>query len=213
MKGILRSIATSLAAGVVGVLVAAAPAQAVTLFLNNSNDLADGPAYVQVDITGSGTTWNFVFDALTPPFSPVANFGIQSVGFNVPIAPASISVPSGWSIGSGNQDGFGSFEVVLSGTGSNRQDPLSFVVTFAAAQGAGWWEELSSGGNQSWLAAHVAAFDSTICPSGCNSAFFATSDGGFPPTGLPEPGAHLLLLTAFGLLAAFMRRRARAIVR
>jgi hypothetical protein len=209
-------LTSSLVVGFVGLLAAAAPAQAVTIYLNESNTLPDGPAYVRIDITdaGGGTSWDFVFDALTPPFSPGSNFGIQSVGFNAPVLPLSITNgPAGWSTGSGSQDGFGSFDVTFSGTGGTRQDPLSFRVNFAASQPTGWWQELSSGGDSSWFAAHVAGFNATSCNDPeqnnlCTSSFFGTADSGFPPQGVPEPNGLLILGTVMSLLGVFMRRRA-----
>jgi len=52
-----------------------------------------------------------------PPFS---NFGIQSFGFNVSntVGALAYDIPTGWNIGLGNQDGFGSFMVTVGGDGS-----------------------------------------------------------------------------------------------
>lgn len=104
--------------------------------------LADGVNYLQVTISDAsyGLDPNAIrFDVtLLAPLTGIAgsNFGIQAFGFNTTQTPATVlaaitGLPGGGSVSdNANQDGFGKFELVNSGTGSNRQNPaLTFYIS------------------------------------------------------------------------------------
>lgn len=193
----------------------AASAASISYYLDQSNELPDGVVnYLQVTISDStfgmdNEAIRFDVDILAPLTSIAgSNFGIQSFGFNTLLTPATVlaaitGLPSGWSKGSGsNQDGFGSFELVSSGTGSNRQNPtLTFYISGISGDTLLDYVALSGGnagqGNV-YFAGHVAGFNG---PNGVTSAFFGGS------VVVPVPAALWLFGSAFGLLAAFSRRR------
>jgi hypothetical protein len=197
-----------------------AHAASVSYYLDQSNadpNLPDGVNYLRVtisDATYGLDTAAIRFDVqLLPALTGIAgsNFGIQSFGFNTTLATATVlaaitGLPSGWSAGSNsNQDGFGSFELVDSGTGSNRQNPtLTFYVSGIAGDTPVNYVALSSGsagqGNV-FFAAHVAGFLDQDPGSGeLTSAYFGGS------TVVPVPAAAWLLGSALGVFGWIRRR-------
>jgi hypothetical protein len=210
--------------GLVLAIVIAAPvaeATSVTYYLDQSNVESiypDGTNYARVDISDAGSDILFTVSVVPGVFSPGTNFGLQTFGFNLaPGAPsllaANFLLPSGWSVSAGsNQDGFGNFDWVLGGTGSNRQSPLSFTIQGVTGDILASYFDLSSNnsgqGNQ-YFAAHIAGF---IDPTGAQgegavtSGFFA---GGTPVVPLPAT-AWLLLSGVVGLGALARRRRLAA---
>lgn len=198
----------------------------VTYDLNRTNgepDLLDGVQYAQVRIDDSapGQLDFIVTPAAVLSSLAVSTFGIQTFGFNVvginPLTDASGSnaqwtLPSGWTVNvappPNQQDGFGRFEVMLSGGGSNRQAPLIFSIKGTSLTLASF-AELSTGSSvtqgAAYFAAHIAGFDG---PGGVSSAFFAGSDPG-APANVPLPAAAGLLVGGGVLLGALGRRRRR----
>ena len=126
-----RAIEASLLALCIGAFAASLPADAATVgyFLDQTDTddaLPDGTNYLRVDIADVGVNIKFSVTVLSPLTSIAgSNFGIQSFGFNVVDgAPAVTAInitdlPSGWSVSSGNQDGFGSFDFTVDGMGNN----------------------------------------------------------------------------------------------
>ncbi len=201
---------------VLAVAWSAAPVQAasVSYYLNQSNTedfWPDGPNYLDVTISDSISNpgdIEFLVTALAPLTSlAVDNFGIQRFGFNTSgaanvVLPGNIVAPSGWTTeADGNMDGFGNFELMTSGTGSTRQNPLAFLITGVAGDTVNDYHVLNSGGGQGFgffYAAHVAGMS-----IGGGSAYFA---GTVSAPVVPVPAAVWLLGSALGLLGLVRRR-------
>ena len=174
---------------------------------NTESVLPDGVPRVGVTISdGAGGNIEFSVATLPGAFGGT-DFGIQSFGFNVAGAGAlsagNFSLPSGWSVKpSGNQDGFGSFDWVLSGSGSSRLDPLTFSIIGITGDAPLSYFDLSSGsaeqGNVAF-AAHVAGF-----VSGDPLITSSYIGGGTP---VPVPSAAWLLLSGLVGFSAVARRR------
>ena len=203
--------------------LAAPPAHAstVTYYLNQSNVESvypDGTDYAKVVIADVGSDIRFTVSVLPGIFAADTNFGIQSFGFNIisggpTLTSSSFLLPSGWGISNGcsaNQDGFGSFDCVVAGTGNSRADPLVFSIAGVSGDLLSTYFDLSSNnsgqGNQ-YFALHIAGFKA---PVGTNvtSGFFA---GGYQHTNVvPVPAAAWLLLSGVAGLGALARRRRAA---
>jgi hypothetical protein len=193
-------------------LLAVAPAQAasVSYFMDLSNDLPDGTAYLQVTISdGTDGAIDFLVEVLGP-LTDIAggNFGIQKFAFNVAdgfnVTAANITgLPSGWSLGNGQgqMSAFGSYDIVLQGKGNSRQDPLSFSITGIDGDSVLDYVALAGPNNNegdSFFAAHVAGFNWS--PS-TTSAFFGGA------TAVPVPATAWLLLSGIATLGWRARRR------
>ena len=99
----------------------------VSYYLDQSNQLADGPGYLRVDIEDVGADIRFTVTLLEPLLSIAGSpsdgdrFGIQNSGFNVAgsgtLSPAAniAGLPEGWTAQlnpENSLDGFGRFELV-----------------------------------------------------------------------------------------------------
>src|SRR5262245_28816258 len=102
-------------------LATTARADMVSYYLDQSNELADGPNYLRVDIEDVGADIRFTVSLLTPLTSIAGTgtdgemFGIQGFGFNIAgngtLNPATdiSGLPTGWSAQlnpNNNLDGF-----------------------------------------------------------------------------------------------------------
>jgi hypothetical protein len=140
-------------------------------YLNQSNALPDGVNYAKVSITADDTTGqvNFTVDAIENIYTSLGdNFGIQKFGFNCqnitsPISTWSIQLPSDWEYTTKQNMGeTGKFDIVESGKGNSRQEPLSFTITLPDPSEAAVSNfAVSSTGNSStsaFFSAHIAGF-------------------------------------------------------
>jgi hypothetical protein len=200
---------------------AAANAASVSYFIDQTNggpQLANDVNYLQVTVSDAafGADANAIrFDVtILPALTGIAdsNFGIQSFGFNTSLATPTVlgaiaGLPSGWSTDSdSNQGPFGNFELAVSGTGGNRQDPtLTFYVTGIAGDLVTDYAALSNGnagaGNE-FFAGHVAGFlDQDPGAGELTSAYFGGSQA------VPVPATAWLFMTGIVALAGRARRR------
>ncbi len=220
----MRRSSASLALATVTLFAAGVTnAASVSYYLDQSNvsQLPDGVNnYLQVTISDSAYLLDpnaIRFDVtVLAPLTSIAgsNFGIQSFGFNTTLTTATVlaavtGLPSGWSKGSNsNQDGFGNFELVDSGTGSNRQNPtLTFYISGIAGDVIANYATTSTGGAEGTylFAGHVAGFlDQDPGAGEVTSAYF----GGNAPVVqvVPVPAAAWLFGSALGL-AGLLRRK------
>jgi hypothetical protein len=199
-------------------LTAAVQVQAasVSYLLDQSNRLADGPAYLQVTVSdGADGAIDFRVEALGPLTDTARwKFGIQRFAFNIApeIAAEDISLsglPKRWRVKDDRRmAGFGRFDIALLGNVSNRTDVLTFSI--AGVDGDSVLDYvLTSAGTARDGRALYAAFVGGLgreygrdkTPTTAGAAFFGGS------TVVPLPAAGWLLLT--GLVAAlrFARRR------
>lgn len=220
-----RRIAASAAVAILGLSsFGSAGAASVSYYLDQSNVdayLPDGTNYLQVtisDATFGLDTGAIRFDVtLLAPLTSIAgtNFGIQSFGFNTDLGVGAVlaaiaGLPAGWAKASNtNQDGFGNFELVDSGSGSSRQSPtLTFYVTGIAGDAPSDYTFVSSGtagqGNV-MFATHVAGFlDQDPGAGTVDSGYFGGSNPG--STTVPVPAAAWLMVSGFGVLSRLRRR-------
>lgn len=189
--------------GLVGlVLNVGAQAATVSYVLNLNNSGLSGNDYGVVtltDLTGGGVQFTVTPQNLTAG----SNFGIQEFGFNsdLTLNQSNYTLPVGWNFGTSKQmDGYGSFDDITSGNGSNRLDPLTFSVnvgTIADYQIANT-NGTNNGGSHNYFAAHIGGFNN----GGVTSAYFASD-----VAPVPEPGSAAMMVV--GLVALGFRQRKR----
>jgi hypothetical protein len=223
----LRRLASWSVAAAAALSMPVANAAFVTYLLDQTNgepSLTDSVSYAQVridDDTPGRIT--FSVSALSSLSSLAGGqFGLQQFGFNV-IGVSGLSDASGsnaqWSLPLGwvaevapppNQlDGFGRFDVAITGSGSNRQSPLQFQLIGTGLALSSFADASTGGAGQGnvYFAAHIAGFNG---PGGVSSAFFGGSTS-VPPSAVPLPNTALLL--AAGLCAMFIGARRRQSLR
>jgi len=219
----LRTFFPGLAAALLLGVPAALQASSVTYYLDQSNEnlvFPDGTNYATVTIEDVGGDIRFTVAPIASQFTPGTNFGVQTFGFNVtsggPAGSGNFILPSlSWGVSSGkNQDGFGSFDWVVEGTGSTRADPLVFAITGVTGDTLSTYFALSSGnageGNVHF-ATHIAGFldpRGESIPAGAKKVDSAYFGGG--TTVVPLPAAAWLLLSGVAGLGVMARQRKAA---
>lgn len=177
-------------------------------------DIIDYTLGVQNGFTGSPGPYGSVQVNLTDPTHATVTFTADAgfyfidsgiVGVNVNAAGFSVGSLSGFSasasVGSGNEDGFGSFNVSIdNGPASVHETLLSFVLTDTS----GTWGSASgvlTGNNNSYLVAgHM--YDPAANNGNGNTGYVANGQ-----TTVPDGGSTLVLLGLAGLgLFAFVRK-------
>jgi len=185
-------------------------------YLDQSNTFADGMNYGRVDILADSSlgTVTFTVDAFNvqPQYGTLSNFGIQQFGFNFEDITSDpedwiLSLPTGWSQGTGKMDGFGTFLVRESGSGGTRQDPLVFTITLpthseAEAGNFAVASTGTAGEGHVFFAPHVAGFN-------LDGGDLPTSHyiGGSTPVPVPAPAAWVLGAVGFGAVGLIRRVR------
>ncbi|MHB1514168.1 MAG: PEP-CTERM sorting domain-containing protein [Acidiferrobacteraceae bacterium] len=189
--------------GCVGLLLSGtAQAASVTYALNENNAGLPAMSYGTVqlsDITGGGVTFTVTPENLTAG----GNFGIQNFGFNsdLTLNSSNYTLPTGWTFGTNsNLDGYGSFDDITSGNGTNRQSSLTFSVNVGNIKD---YQLANSNGN--YFAAHIAGFNNINNKgSVVTSAYFASDV-------TPVPEANTWAMMSVGLAALGLRLRRRRV--
>jgi hypothetical protein len=123
-------------------------------------------------------------------------------GFNTPVASDG---------GSGNENGFGSFNqtINLFDGYTHSTDSISFILTNLSGTWAGASSVLTGNSQDNLAAAHVFFALDPVSPTQQNvlTGFAASGGGGGPPNETPEP--QTLALLGLGLLSLTMVRRQR----
>ncbi len=199
-------------------------AASVSYFLDQSNVnplLPDGVNdYLKVTISDATyltdvAAIRFDVTVLSPLTSlAVSNFGIQNFAFNTTnpmpanVIAAVTGLPTGWSVGTGNADGFGSYELTPNGNGGSRQNPtLTFYISGISGDVLTDYTTNNGGGFQGnyFFAAHVAGFSDVDPGAGLvTSAWFGGNAASIEV--VPVPAAVWLFGSAFGVLALVRRK-------
>jgi hypothetical protein len=121
IKNIISTLLSSL------LLLSGSQVYANTYFLNQSNTLADGVNYAQVDVLESGGNLNFTVQALTPTNWKFSNFYFNLGGSTGKVTL--MGLPSGWSADT-NQN-VSEFDVFSNG-GKGKGNSLQSIFSFTA---------------------------------------------------------------------------------
>lgn len=191
-----------------------------TYSLDTSNTLPGGTSYgtvtIQSDTTLGVVTIAFTVDPQAVP-QTLNNFGLQEIGLNTDLTLSAnqVSADNGWSVsvgGSTNISSFGLFNLVATGSGSNRQITETITITGLGAQATsehftigslGSNGNLPSSGSQ-FFVAHEAGFG-----GGSQSTYIGGSKPPLVP--VPEPKSFALVLIGAGLLSGLSFRRLLAV--
>jgi hypothetical protein len=205
----------------------AAQAASVSVILDQSNQenlLPDGSHYLMVTISdGVDGDIDFSLETLDELFavSQGSNYGIQSFAFNFGDSGATsdnIVQPDGWRIfdkGAVNFSGFGSFDVILRGTGHSRFDTLEFYLSGVDGDTPFDYIQAASTGNAAQgnvlFGSHVAGFSLTDGWDKKGEFELGSAQFGGSLTVVPLPPAMAMMFSATALLGGMgLRRRKRA---
>lgn len=187
--------------------LAAPPVLASTYYLNQSNTLADGVNYAQVDVLENGGNLDFTVTALTPANWKFSNFYFN-LGGNVGTVTLS-GLPTGWSADSGqNVSAFGIFSDGEKGTGGTLKSALTFTADSTVALALSNLVPNAVGGAGWIFAAHVQCQDKTSSP--CSAVGSETSHfiAGPEVSTVPLPAAAWLFGSALlGFVSLSNRRK------
>ena len=185
-------------------VLAGQQAHANTYYLNQSNELADGVNYAQVDVLESGGNLNFTVTALEPTNWKFSNFYFNLGGSTGAITYTGL--PSGWKADTDqNVSEFGEFSDGIKGKGNSLQSVFSFT-----ADGVNTLSFASLLANDDgWIfAAHVQCQSKRNNP--CSSVEGESSHhiAGPELSPVPIPGAIWLFGTALmGFISMNSRRK------
>ena len=212
-------------------------ALAAGLLLGATSAYADTISYtLGVSNLGSGFTgpWGTVLvnrsDATHATLTFTANAGFLfvdtgMVGANVNASSftsslssftqlAGFSAPTIVDQGSGNEDGFGSFNMRYGTTGSYPDAVASLIL--AIVDTSGTWSSaanvLTANNDGALVGAHIAVCSSNPClptsqGGSANVTGFVSNTGATPPPPIPEPTTLVLLGTGLAAVPTMLRRR------
>ena len=179
-------------------------ASAATYYLNQSNTLADGINYAQVNVLENAGNLDFTVNALQPSGWRFSDFYLNlggSLG-----ALSFLGLPSGWSSdGSQNVSSFGIFSNQEDGNGSSLQSSFTFTVDSTVALSLA---NLVANSNGYIFAAHVqcSGRGGNECDSiGNVGSHFIAGPGEI--SSVPVPGAAWLFGSALLGFVGFGNRR------
>jgi hypothetical protein len=205
-----RKMAASLAGCVMALAIQHASANVIYTLGNANISGYTGPyATAEIDLTSS-TTANITFTGLTSPVGGFL-FGIGDTGFNVNGTGFSLSnvkedgVSKADGLGSGNEDGFGSFNFIVN-TSNSGSSSYIHMVTFTLTDSTANWltaSDVVTGNDKGNLvAAHLYVFNPDGSPAN-NTGFIDNSS----VRQVPDSGATALLLGGALTGIGFMRRK------
>lgn len=234
MTRTIRPVQAGLGAVLLSVMAASVQAASLTYYLDHSNALPDGPAYLKVTVADDGLsspdTIFFTVEILDPLLQLAGtNFGIQRFAFNSTIEPIDLAwqiggLPAGWGVAVNDTvSEFGVFELVPSGSGSTRQAPtLTFTIDSSAFANDSIYDYIQyadcpEGGDPddpepltcipTGGPSYFAAHVAGFnAPGGIRSAYFGGDTVGDGEQVVPVPAAAWLFGSAIGLLGLARRR-------
>lgn len=179
-------------------------ASAATYYLNQSNTLADGVNYAQVDVLENAGNLAFTVSALEPAGWRFSDFYLNLGGSLGTLS--FLGLPSGWDAqGSQNVSEFGLFSNQEDGNGSSLQSSFTFTVDSTVALSLA---NLVTNNKGYIFAAHVqcSGRGGNECNSVSNeSSHFIAGPGEI--SSVPVPGAAWLFGSALLAFVGFGNRR------
>jgi hypothetical protein len=215
-----RRIVARLAGSIAALLVAAAPVQAASYFLDRADELADGINYLQVTVTdGADGAIDFTVTPLQALLDLADDdFEIRRFTFNV-LGDVEldrnnfVGLPDSWKgAGTRRMDGFGRFEYAVEGTGPVHITSLAFSIVGIDGDTPETYVDLSRDPGKEGAALFAARIRGLLEEGPCNDKGKCGSHrinnaiigGG---SEVPLPATAWMFLT--GLAGALIRARRR----